>query len=286
MVALSQTIVKVNIQPYRFTEGPAYDRERFVYFVDYKDNLIVRYDLHADAFEVWATETEGANGAAFTRDGHLVSCRGGARDVVVWTPSGTVERVLASAYEGRRFNAPNDLVIGRTGWIYFTDPDFDRHDSMPDAVYAMSPPGVLQRIDAGIARPNGIVLTPDETMLIVNGTLQRELMAYDVAPDGSVSNRRVFAEVSNPDRRSYPGYPERWFGCDGMAMDVEGNVYVTCGAGLQVFDVQGRLVSTVTIPEKPTNVCFAGPDRRTLFVTAQTSLYRLESRIAGVVFQQ
>jgi gluconolactonase len=130
------------------------------------------------------------------------------------------------------------------------------------------------------------VLTPDETMLIVNGTLQRELIAYDVAPDGSVSNRRVFAEVSDPDRRSYPGYPEHWFGCDGMAMDVEGNVYVTCGAGLQVFDVHGRIVSTITIPEKPTNVCFAGPDRRTLFVTAQTSLYRLESRIAGVVFQQ
>lgn len=286
MLSFDHPIEKVNRLSYGFTEGPAYDRRGHVYFVDYARSLIVRHNIQTGTFEVWATATEHANGGAFLFDGTLVSCRGGARDVVIWSPNGVVDRVLAFEYQGRRFNAPNDLVISRIGWIYFTDPDFDQRTSMPDAVYALSPQGMVHRIDENILRPNGIMLNPDETVLLINGTLQREVIAYDVAANGALSNRRIFATVSDPDRERYPGYPNRWFGCDGMAVDVEGHVYVTCGAGLQAFDAGGRLVATLTIPEKPTNVCFAGADTRTLFVTAQTSLYRLQAPIPGVVFQQ
>ena len=265
----NQKFRKINKQPYLFTEGPANDGKGKIYFVDYGQNQIVAYDTARTTLDTWASDTQGANGAAFLTSGQLVSCRGVARDLVLWRSDGTVERVLASEYQGNLFNSPNDLVINKAGWVYFTDPDFDEHQSMPEAVYALSPRGILQCIEQAIARPNGIVLSPDEHLLIINGTAQRELIAYDVDVNGQLSNRRIFAVVCDPDRESYPGYPERWFGCDGMAVDIEGHLYVTTGAGLQIFDRIGRFMGSIKVPEKPTNVCVGGSDKRTLFITAR-----------------
>jgi gluconolactonase len=276
----------INQQPYVFTEGPSYDGEGKIYFVDNEQSLIISYDLQTNTLSTWATETQGANGTAFLTSGELVSCRGVARDVVLWGPNGKAKQVLALEYEGRRFNAPNDLVISRTGWIYFTDPDFEQCHSMPESVYSISPQGVVRRIDEGIARPNGIVLTPDERVLIINGTTQRELIAHDVGTDGRVSNRRTFALVRDPDRQTYSSYPEQWFGCDGMAVDIEGHLYVTTGAGIQVFDHRGNFVGIIKVQQKPTNVCFGGMENRTLFITAQSSLYCMQCKIPGIVFQQ
>lgn len=287
LVERGQLPVRLNDEDFFFTEGPTNDWHGNIFFCDLKQNWIVRYDSIAHKFETWATETGGSNGACFLQSGKLVSCRGTALDVVRWKDDGTVDQVLASSYDGKPFNGPNDLAISRTGWIYFTDPNFDLRDNQPEGVYALSPSGDLTRIDEGIWRPNGIILTPDEKTLIINGTKQRELIAYDVADDGSVSGRRVFAQVRDPNRNAYPGYPPAdWFGCDGMAIDVEGNLYVTCGAGVEVFNSLGKTLGTITIPEKPTNACFGGPDGRTLFVTAQKSLYSVRCTLPGIVFQQ
>jgi gluconolactonase len=277
---------KINQQSYVFTEGPSYDGNGKIYFVDNEQSWIVAYDIPTNTLRTWAKETQGANGTAFLTSGELISCRSLARDLALWGPDGKVKKVLASEYEGQRFNAPNDLVVSKTGWIYFTDPDFEECHSMPESVYALSPQGVVRRIDQGIARPNGIVLMPDERALIINGTTQRELIAYDVGADGQVSNRRAFALVRDPDRQAYPGYPEKWFGCDGMAVDLEGHLYVTTGAGIQVFDHRGDFVGIVKVQQKPTNVSFGGKENRTLFVTAQSSLYCVQCKIPGVVFQQ
>jgi gluconolactonase len=279
-------IRRINREQYRFTEGPANDRQGNIYFVDYKQNWIVRYDSLIDDCKLWAQDTKGANGAAFLLDGRLISCRGEACDVVLWDKNGAVERVLVSEFEGKPFNGPNDLVISKSGWIYFTDPNFDLRNHQPESVYALSPAGKLTRIDDGIIRPNGIILTSDEKLLIINGTTQRELIAHDVLSDGSVANRRVFASVRDPDRQAYPGYPEKWFGCDGMAIDQSGHLFVTCGAGVELFDAQGKTIGIIRIPEKPTNACFGGEENKTLFVTAQTSVYAIQCKIPGTIFQQ
>jgi gluconolactonase len=206
---------------------------------------------------------------------------------VRWNDHGEVDEVLASTFEGKPFNAPNDLVIARSGWIYFTDPDFDLRSHHPEAVYALSPQGELQRFETGISRPNGIVLTPDESSLIINGTRQNQLIAWNLTIAGTPVNRRVFATVRDPNRAAYTGYPSRdWFGCDGMAMDHDANLYVTCGAGVEVFSRRGDSLGVIVPPQKPTNVCFGGEDRQTLFITAQTSVYAIACRIPGVVFQQ
>lgn len=287
MEVASALPLKLNTIGFGFTEGPTNDGHGTIYFCDLKANRIHRYDPRTNEFSVWAEDTQGSNGACFLRDGSLVSCRGVACDVVRWTADGRVGKVLAHSYDGKPFNAPNDLVIARNGWIYFTDPDFDLRNHHPDAVYSISPQGEVTRVEEGILRPNGIVLSPDESMLIVDGTKQREVIAYDILADGTLTNRHVYASVRDPNRVAYPGYPaEAWFGCDGMAIDEEWNLYVTCGAGVEVFDRDRNSVGVITTPEKPCNVCFGGPDRKILFITAQTSLYQVPVNVPGVIFQQ
>lgn len=278
--------VRLNREDYVFTEGPANDRNGNIFFVDYKQSQIVRYSTVSNRCEIWARNTRGSNGACFLLDGRLVSCRGEACDVVVWTPEGTVAQVLASHFEGRPFNGPNDLVVSRSGWIYFTDPNFDERHHQPESTYSISPSGTIARIDNGISRPNGIILTPDEKTLIINGTTQRQIIAHDVHEDGSVGNRRVSSEVRDPNRQAYPNYPDKWFGCDGMAVDSAGNLFVTCGAGVEVFNAAGQSIGVILTPEKPTNACFGGSDNRTLFITAQKSLYSVPCKIPGIIFQQ
>jgi gluconolactonase len=278
---------RLNATDFGFTEGPTNDRHGGIYFCDLKSNNIHRYDIAADGFSIWAKNTQGSNGACFLLDGTLVSCRGHACDLVQWTRDGRVKLVLASKYEDVPFNAPNDLVIARNGWIYFTDPDFNLRGHHPDAVYALSPSGKVRRFEDEIQRPNGILLTPDESTLIINGTRQQDLIAYDVQCDGTLAGRRIYARVREPNRDVYKGYPpENWFGCDGMAIDDDRHLYVTCGAGVEVFNAHCESIGVIVTPEKPCNVCFGGPDRKTLFITAQKSLYSIPVRVPGIIFQQ
>lgn len=280
-------LTKLNTEiEYGFTEGPANDSKGNLYFVDTRNSLIIKHNMAEKTFETWATDTKVANGSMFYKDGPLVSCRAEGRDVVVWKEDGTVDRVLASEYRGTQLNAPNDLVIAKNGWIYFTDPNFQKQGVMPVSVYSLSPEGELTRICEDIKVPNGIILTPDERTLIINGTFQPEIIAYDVHEDGSVSNRRVYCRVEEPDREKFARRAPDWYGCDGMAMDTAGNLYVTTGAGVQVFDSEGQLIGIIPVPEKPCNAAFGGPENKTLYITAQHSLYSIPCKIPGVIFQQ
>lgn len=278
--------VRINPDDYQFTEGPANNRHGMLFFVDTRMSIIVKHDWMLNTFDIWAENTQVANGSMFTTEGKLISCRPGAGDVVAWKEDGTVEKVLVSEYEGKPLGRPNDLVISKTGWIYFTDSGANNTFDETHAFYALSPGGRLIRFEKKLEYPNGIILSPDEKTLIINGNMEQEVMAYDVNEDGTLTNRHRFADVVGPDREKFAHRRPDWFGTDGMTVDVQGNVYITTGGGVEVFDKDGTPIGIIELPMKPTNVVFGGPDTKTLYITAQHAIFSLSCNIPGIIFQQ
>ncbi len=257
---------------FQFTEGPAWDGERYLYFSDIPGNTIYRYE-QGGAPEPFLKPSENANGLMLDANGNLVACRHGARDVAAISPSGEV-RVLASAFEGKKLNSPNDCFVAVDGSIYFTDPHYGlagRPQEQPvEGVYRLMPDGSVTRIIDDMVRPNGLYLSADGTTLYVADSEEDKIRAYPLLEDGSVGPGRDFAVLT-----------EAQGGPDGMAVDVRGNLY--CAAnGILVFDPEGNHLGTIQVPEVPANCTFGGPDNRTLYITARHSLYRIRLTMPGL----
>ena len=186
---------------------------------------------------------------------------------------------LAENFEGKRFNSPNDLAIKSDGSIYFTDPPYGLQKDDPRdldfcGVFRLSPKGAVTLLDRNFGKPNGLAFSPDEKLLYVDDTERRTIRVFDVQPDGTLANGRIFAELKDPVKTGGP---------DGMRVDVEGRVWCTGAGGVWVFDKSGKLLGVIATPEEPANLTFGGPDRKTLFITARTSLYRIATKAAGSV---
>jgi gluconolactonase len=202
--------------------------------------------------------------------------------------------VLTERYEGARYNSPNDVVVDGRGRIYFTDPCYGDRSLMEmevEGVYRVDPNGSVMRIlqQPDIQRPNGIAITPDDQTLYLvdsnpNAGGNRKIWAFDLAANGSVSNQRLVYDFA-------PGR-----GGDGMRLDVEGNLWIAAGinrargkgettenpAGVYVVSPSGKLLGRIPVPEDLiTNLAFGGPDKKTLYVTAGKSLFKLQTNIAG-----
>jgi gluconolactonase len=232
---------------------------------------------------VFREASDAANGLMFDADGNLISCDGGARRVTMLGQDGTVKAVLADRYNGKMFNSPNDLVIDSEGGIYFTDPRFGGQDDVEqdkEAVYYRRKDGTLVRIIDDMIKPNGVILSPDEKTLYVGDSAREYIRAYDIRADGTVRNGRDFGMLSS----LIEGGHERRNGADGLKIDVEGNLYVAASSGIEVFDKNGKHLGVIEVPEVPANCTFGGQDYRTLFITARTSLYRVELKVRGVCF--
>jgi gluconolactonase len=209
----------------------------------------------------------------------VIMCQHGNRRVVRITNALEVTTVVDS-FEGKKFNSPNDVVYRSDGSMYFTDPpyglpagDNDSSKELPyNGVFKFSH-GKLQLIIKDMTRPNGLAFSPDEKILYVANSDEkyRVWMRYDVQPDGSVSNGSVFADVSgSPDS----GLP------DGMKIDARGNVWATGPGGVWVFTPQAKHLGTIKLPEQPAN-CAWGDDGKTLYITAETGLYRVKTSVSG-----
>ncbi|MEF8787718.1 MAG: SMP-30/gluconolactonase/LRE family protein, partial [Planctomycetota bacterium] len=177
---------------------------------------------------------------------------------------------LVDSYRGKRLNSPNDLVVKSDGSIYFTDPPYGVSDDAREldfqGVYRIGPAGEeLSLLAKDFVRPNGIAFSPDEETLYVADTQKNWIRAFDVEGDGGISDGRVFAQMSD----LHP---------DGMTVDVQGNLYVAGGAGVEVFGPGGEHVESIETDRQPTNVALGGPDRRTLYVTARSVLYKVPVR--------
>ena len=256
---------------FRFTEGAVWSREGFLLFSDVPNNHI-RKLVPGERSTVFRDDSHGANGNTFDAQGRLYSCESKTRRVVRLDKKGKME-VLAEKWEGKRLNAPNDIVVRKDGHIYFTDPAFgdqaDTRELSFYGVYHITPKGVMSLIAKPAGRPNGIAFSPNGKILYVDNSDDRNVRAYDVDRNGEVSNERVL--VSNID-----GVP------DGMKLDEKGNLYITA-KGIAVYTPEGKLLQNIELSETPANCAFGDPDLQTLYITARTSLYRIRLNVKGAV---
>lgn len=251
---------------FKFTEGPAADAAGNVFFTDIPNNRIHRWPADR-TLSTFREDSGGANGLDFDAQGNLLACEGGNRRLVSIDPKGKVT-VLAGAYDGKRLNSPNDLWIDPRGGVYFTDPRYGRKDDLEQDgfhVYYLPPDrGKLVRVTSDLVMPNGLVGTPDGRRLYIADPGAGKTYAYAVREGGLLADKTLFAEE----------------GSDGMTLDEEGNIYLTV-KGVSIYDSGGKRIGSIDVPEAPSNVAFGGADRRTLFITARTSLYAVRMRVKG-----
>ena len=257
-----------------FTEGPVGTPDGGLYFSDIRPNRIYRLDPNGKV-DLVREQTNGANGLALTREGDLLAAEGDGKRISKRSRDGTLTTVT-EGIAGKPFLAPNDLILDAKGGMYITDPGPRPVVPGRIAYVYYLPAGAKEPIviDDQIARPNGLTLTRDGKTLIVDDTLGPTVYAYDVQPDGSVKNKRPFAQL-----RDIPEGKES--GADGMALDREDRVYITTAAGVQVFDAAGKYLGTIKVPRQPANAGFSGPDKRMLYITAREGLYRLDTLAQG-----
>ena len=260
---------------FKFTEGPATDAKGNVYFSDVSDEKIHRVDAATGKLTTFTPKSNISNGLMFNSKGELFACEmTGA--VAAWTMDGK-RRVVADKYEGKRFNAPNDLVLDKQGGIYFTDPMFRAPKPPPQdktCTYYADARGKVTRLIDNLPNPNGVILSPDEKTLYVIPTGQAEMMSYSVEGPGKIGKGKVFCTLKQAGGKEGTGG-------DGLTVDSKGNLYITSGLGLQVFDPAGKMLGVIAFPEQPANVTFGGADLKTLYVTARTSLYTAPMAVTG-----
>jgi gluconolactonase len=270
---------------YRFCEGPVWDpRRNRLYFTDFFNDRIYRWTEEEGAL-LYRERAHWAVGLSMDARGRLVAAEATSRSVAYTDDKASV--MVAGTYRGRRLNGPNDLVISKTGELYVTDQyakgvGGDR-EIEHNGVYRVRPGSFgprgyeggaeIRLVDDRVGRPNGIALSPDESILYVNDTDTQEIFAYRLEA-GNVTKLGVFATL---DRNYGPGAP------DGMKTDTEGNVWVTGPGGIWVISPGGSPIGILHSPEFVGNFCFGGPGNRTLFLTASSSLYAVEVGIPGVV---
>ena len=256
---------------FKFTEGPTADRDGNVFFTDQPNNRIMKWSVDGK-LSTFLQPSGRANGMYFDSQGNLIACADERTELWSIAPDGK-HTVLAREFEGKPLNAPNDVYVRPDGSLFFTDPfykrpwwNYDQPPQVTQQVYFLSANRQrLIRVTSDLTQPNGIVGTPDGKRLFVSDIRAKETWAYDIQPDGSLTNKMLRCAL----------------GSDGMTLDTEGNLYLT-GKGVIVFDPAGKQIEHIEVPESWTaNVSFGGADHKTLFITASQGLYSIALKFAG-----
>lgn len=256
---------------FNFTEGPAVDAEGNVYFTDIPQNLILIWTVE-NQLDTFRINSGRANGLYFDKDENLLVCEGEKGQITSISPAGDY-KAIATQYAGKRFNQPNDLWADPKGGVYFSDPKYGGEEGpLPQDgmhVYYITPDySSVIRVCDDLEKPNGVLGTPDGKNLYVTDSEAGKTYKYAIQADGSLTDKTLFVAV----------------GCDGMTMDKAGNVYLTTNGkqAVDIFSPAGELLESIKVPQQPSNLCFGGKDRNQLFITARTSIYRVEMNVQGV----
>jgi gluconolactonase len=290
---------------FTWTEGPVWVKDK-LYFAEIPSNSIrtwtpgkgVEIFLQPSGYKgsvPYGGPESGSNGMTLDARGRLTVAGHAQRDVyrLESIDAKAQETVLADSYKGKRLNSPNDVVYKSDGSLYFTDPPYglrSQHDNDPEKQLSMNgvyciphalaqKPGSeparneLQLLITDLTRPNGIAFSPDEKYLYVNNSEPKKLwMRYTVKPDGTVTDAKLLYDATADNR---PGAP------DGMKVDMEGNIYSAGPGGIWIFSPQGKALGTILVPGRTSNVAWAGPDRKTLYITGSEGIFRVHLKIAG-----
>lgn len=259
MSSYFERIAPANLQAQRiatgfqFTEGPVWDREgNFLLFSDIPASRISRWQ-EASGLKEFRSPSGKSNGLTRDRQGRLIACEHATRRVSRTEDDGMVV-AIATHYQGKRLNSPNDVVVKSDGAVYFTDPPYGLNPMFGSmtpqelpfyGVYRLSPHGEELRLLIDDMVPNGLAFSPDESLLYVADTEMNHLRVFDVDRDGGVSNGRIFAHITGD-----PLAP------DGLKVDLEGNVYVTGRGGIWVMNPKGDRLGVLPVPELPANLCW------------------------------
>ena len=266
---------------FMFIEGPIWHpRDHYLLFSDMPGDVRRRWDESGAVREVSRPANKG-NGMTYDARLNLLICEHATSSLVRQTADGRRE-VLATHFEGKELNSPNDVCVRSDGSIYFTDPPYGRTAAFGverprelgwQGVFRLAPDGALHLVVArdDFAAPNGLCFSPDESLLYVNDTERAVIRVYDVAPDGSLRDGRLFAEgLASELERGRP---------DGMKTDERGNIWCTGPGGVWIYAPTGEPIGRIATPEPTANLHWGGADLHTLFLAATTSLYGLKTRV-------
>jgi gluconolactonase len=265
---------------FEFTEGPVWHPEaKFLIFSDMPGDHMRRW-TPAEGVATFRKPCNMANGNAYDRRGRLVTCEHASSRVTRTEPDGSIV-ALATHYNDRELNSPNDVVVRSDNTIFFTDPDFGRRPyyGVPResqlafrGVYLITPDGELRLLVDDFGQPNGLCFSRDETRLFVNDSPRRHIRVFDVDGYG-LSGGEVWAETGGVEGERTP---------DGMKIDSAGNLFCVGPGGIHIFDGEGRRLGVILVPENVANFTWGEDDLKSLLITASTSLYRLRVEVPGL----
>ncbi|MFN7140545.1 MAG: SMP-30/gluconolactonase/LRE family protein [Limisphaerales bacterium] len=260
----------------KFTEGPVWVKKDggYLVFSDIPSDELKRW-TRKEGLTTYRKPSANANGNTVDKRQNLISCEHSGRRVAI--EEGGSLKTLVDRYEGKRFNSPNDPVVKSDGTIYFTDPDYGlgkgTREIEGNYVYRYDPKTkIVTALVKDFDKPNGLCFSPDEKKLyIADSGKPRHIRVFDVQPDGTLANGKVFSEIDK-------GVP------DGIRCDTKGRLWSSAGDGVHIFSPDGSLIGKILVPEGPANLCFGGPKGNTLFITARTSLYSIPVSVKGAGF--
>jgi gluconolactonase len=267
-----------------FTEGPIWVSDGYLLFSDIPADSLVRWHPR-EGKSVVRTPNNKGNGMTFDNDGNLVVCEH-ASSSVTRGHIGADRATIASHWQGEELNSPNDVIVAADGSVLFTDPTFGRTEEAVGVlrkvrqevrgVYRIPPDGgPLEILVEDMAEPNGLCLSPDESVLYVGDTARAHVRAFAMTPTGPLGAGRVLASGISATANGDDGC------VDGMKIDELGNLYVTAPGGIWIYATDGTRIGTIEVPEQPANLNWGDSDWRTLYITARTSVYRVRLGVAG-----
>ncbi|MEJ5962020.1 SMP-30/gluconolactonase/LRE family protein [Pedobacter immunditicola] len=257
---------------FSFTEGCSPDKDGNVYFTDQPNDKIWKYSTTGE-LSLFLDKSGRSNGTYFDKDGNLLTCADEKGEIWSITPSGKISVLLADL-NGKQLNGPNDLWVDPKGGIYLTDPYYQRPYwtrtkpdlESQDVYYLPKGSHAVKKIAGNFDRPNGIVGTPDGKYLYIADIGAGKIFRYSIDKEGGLKDKYLLINR----------------GADGMTLDNKGNIYLTGGNGVFIYDKDGKSIATITVPKSTSNVCFSGKEKNVLFITARESIYTIPMTVKGV----